>query len=369
MERIEGQEAGFQALAKRVLSWITCAKRPLSTLELQHAIAVEIDEPELDEDNLPEIDDMVSVCAGLVTVDEKSNIIRLVHYTTQEYFERTQKRWFPDAETDITKTCVTYLSFNVFGTGTCVTDKEFEARLQENVLYDYAARNWGYHARVAFTATEQLILSFLESKAKLSASSQVWNPHFIHISPHMTGVHVAAYFGLREAIIALLNDGHKPDLRDSYGQTPLLWAAENGHDAVVTLLLATDGVDPNAKNIVGDTPLMRAADRGHNAVVRLLLAKDGVEADSKDLFGNTPLLIAANRGHDAVVRLLLAKDGVEADSKDLFGNTPLLIAADRGHDAVVRLLLAKDGVEADSKANNGTTPLWNAAYSGKHTVV
>jgi len=86
MERIEGQEAGFQELAKRVLSWITCAKRPLNTLELQHAIAVEIDEPELDEDNLPEIDDMVSVCAGLVTVDEKSNIIRLVHYTTQEIF-------------------------------------------------------------------------------------------------------------------------------------------------------------------------------------------------------------------------------------------------------------------------------------------
>jgi hypothetical protein len=33
---------------------------------------------------------MVSVCAGLVTIDEESNIIRLVHHTTQEYFERSQ---------------------------------------------------------------------------------------------------------------------------------------------------------------------------------------------------------------------------------------------------------------------------------------
>ena len=47
--------------------------------------------PKLDEENLPEIEDMVSVCAGLVTIDEESNIIRLVHYTTQEYFERTQE--------------------------------------------------------------------------------------------------------------------------------------------------------------------------------------------------------------------------------------------------------------------------------------
>lgn len=39
------------------------------------------DKRRLDEDNLPEIESVVSVCAGLVTVDED---------TTQENFERTQ---------------------------------------------------------------------------------------------------------------------------------------------------------------------------------------------------------------------------------------------------------------------------------------
>lgn len=34
MERIKGQKPGFRDLAKRVLSWITCAKRRLTTLEL-----------------------------------------------------------------------------------------------------------------------------------------------------------------------------------------------------------------------------------------------------------------------------------------------------------------------------------------------
>ncbi len=111
MERIGRQAEDAKELALQVLAWIVCAKRPLKTTELQHALAVEIDEPELDEENFPEIENMVSVCAGLVTVDADSNIIRLVHYTTQEYFERTQKDWFLNADSDITRVCITYLHF------------------------------------------------------------------------------------------------------------------------------------------------------------------------------------------------------------------------------------------------------------------
>ncbi len=84
-KRIEGQVQDSQKPAKDFLSWISGAKRTLTTSELRHALAVEIGELELDEENLPEIEDMVSVCAGLVTVDEESDIIRLVHYTAQEY--------------------------------------------------------------------------------------------------------------------------------------------------------------------------------------------------------------------------------------------------------------------------------------------
>lgn len=89
MDRIEGQLQDQEELAKQVLSWITCAKRLLTILELQHALAIEIGDSKLDEENLLQIEDMVSVCAGLVTIDEESSIIRLVYYITQEYFERT----------------------------------------------------------------------------------------------------------------------------------------------------------------------------------------------------------------------------------------------------------------------------------------
>lgn len=147
MERIEVQKTGLRDLAKQVLSWITCAKRPLTTLELRHALAVEIAQSGLDIENLPEVEDMISVCAGLVTVDEESDVIRLVHYTAQEYFEQTWALRITDAQINITKTCFTYLAFKAFDSGSCPTDETFTARLQENPFLDYAAKHWGSHAR------------------------------------------------------------------------------------------------------------------------------------------------------------------------------------------------------------------------------
>ena len=91
MERINGQIEDQKDLARQVLSWITYAKRPLTATELQHALGVEVGKSKLDELNIPEIEDIVSVCKGLVTIDQESGIIRLVHYTAQEYFEQTHK--------------------------------------------------------------------------------------------------------------------------------------------------------------------------------------------------------------------------------------------------------------------------------------
>jgi hypothetical protein len=98
LQRIEGQLEGDRELARRVLSWITFAKRPLTTTEICCALAVEPEEAEIDPDSVPDSEDIVSVCAGLVVVDQESAIIRLVHYTTQEYFERTGDAWVPDGK-------------------------------------------------------------------------------------------------------------------------------------------------------------------------------------------------------------------------------------------------------------------------------
>ena len=313
MERIKAQDTDSRELAEHVLSWIICAKRHLITLELQLALAVEIGKPKLDKGNLTQIEDMVSVCAGLVTVDEETNIIRLVHYTTQEYFERTRGKWFQNAETSIAAICVTYLSFCDFESGFCQTDYEFEQRLWLNQLYNYAAHNWGNHAREASTLCQEVI-GFLESKPKAEAASQALlaiKGYLLHsdysqeVPRQITGLHLAAYFGLKEAMIALLENGHDLSSNDSYYRTPLSWAAEKGHEAVVKLLLEK-GAEPETKDQGDWTPLLHAAGNGHEAVVKLLLEK-GAELETKDKSGQTPLPYAVENGHKAIVKLLLEK--------------------------------------------------------------
>jgi ankyrin repeat protein len=74
---------------------------------------------------------------------------------------------------------------------------------------------------------------------------------------------------------------------------------------VVKLLLETGKVDVDSKDKCEQTPLSWAAIEGHEAVVKLLLKTGKIDFDSKDgQYRLTPLLWAANRGHETVVKLL-----------------------------------------------------------------
>jgi hypothetical protein len=198
MERIEDQIRETRELAKQILFWIFYARRPLSTEEIRHALAVKIRSAKLDKDYLPSANLVRSLCLGLVTIDGESGMIRLVHYTTQEYFRRTQSRWFPDAELEIVKTCITYLSFHTFQTGFCEDDAEFETRLQSNVLYDYAARNWGHHAGEASIRARQSNSSLLNGAAKVSGLRQ-------DMPTQMASVDLEAYSVYTEIVLEFLN--------------------------------------------------------------------------------------------------------------------------------------------------------------------
>ncbi|KAH8889895.1 hypothetical protein GQ53DRAFT_651324, partial [Thozetella sp. PMI_491] len=117
----------------------------------------------------------------------------------------------------------------------------------------------------------------------------------------------------------------------------LSYLAERGDEIILAFVLASDKYNADieaADKRDGRTPLLLAAENGHEAVVRLLL-DSGASIEVKDN-GRTPLLLAAKNGREAVVRLLLDRgDAIEV--KDNNGRTPLLWAATRGHEAVVRL--------------------------------
>jgi ankyrin repeat protein len=63
------------------------------------------------------------------------------------------------------------------------------------------------------------------------------------------------------------------DSKDNYSQTPLLWAARKGHEAIVKLLLLQEGVDIDSKDNYSQAPLSWAASGGHEEVVKLLESK------------------------------------------------------------------------------------------------
>ncbi|KAJ5358379.1 uncharacterized protein N7496_010792 [Penicillium cataractarum] len=362
MERINQQVPSFQQRAAKALSWITCARRALTTVELLQALAVKPKDIKIDEGSFEKIDKIISVCAGMVTVDEASNIIGLAHYITQEYLERTRNHWLPNAEADIANTCITYLSFSAFENGACRNDDEFDKRLQSHPFYDYAARNWGYHAQAA-PALPDCVLNF---------SRNTRNQMF----PTMTELHLTSYFGIEEAVRVLLGI-HKPDLKDSCGRTPLSYAAQKGHTAVVTQLLANHVPQPrfiklftydatiDTKDVSNTTPLAYAALNGHTAIIMQLLAK-GAAIEIQNDFGRTPLMHAAVRGHQAVLTQLLA-NGAAIEAKDQWGQTPLIHAARNGQTAVFTELLAK-GADAEATDSTGETPLIAAWYRPMDTL-
>jgi hypothetical protein len=78
MARIQRQDMPHAQLAEQVLAWITHAFRPLSVEELQHALATELETTRLDPEAIIDEEILTSVCAGLVVIDDKRRIIRLV---------------------------------------------------------------------------------------------------------------------------------------------------------------------------------------------------------------------------------------------------------------------------------------------------
>jgi hypothetical protein len=74
MQRIRSQNDDDKQLAERVLCWISFAFRSLTLNELQHALAVELGESELDEENIPDEELLTSLCAGLVIIDRQATL-------------------------------------------------------------------------------------------------------------------------------------------------------------------------------------------------------------------------------------------------------------------------------------------------------
>lgn len=84
--------------------------------------------------------------------------------------------------------------------------------------------------------------------------------------------HIVSRYGLTKVLSCLLLDTGKAEInsKDRNGQTPLLWAARSGQEAVVKMLFDTGEVNIDSKNRNGRKPLWWAAENGQEAVVKML---------------------------------------------------------------------------------------------------
>ncbi|KAL8949471.1 MAG: hypothetical protein Q9222_004419 [Ikaeria aurantiellina] len=396
LKRIEDQSEEECQLAKKALSYIFCARRPLRLNELRHALATEPEDTEIDDSALLEPEILLNISAGLIRVDENSQIVSLIHHTLQEYLESNRGRLVPDVEIDFAKACVTYLSFDVFSNGPCQDADALDRRLEEYQFLDYAARNWGFHLPNSQTWLD-LVLPYLEDEQKLASSTQVmylapprskdWHSRF---PKDFSPLHMLSYFGQDEMFAHFLDEGIDINGQDTYGGTCLHVAAQNGHVAAIRRLIE-HGAKVDLLNNKGQSALHPAARHGHEKVIDTLLAH-GADVSSKDDEGwraldwavvdgyhdvvkvllrhgvdhedngrNKALILASEEGHEITVQMLL-DHGANADYRDYLGSTALDFAAPIGHEATVRVLL-QHGARTDLKDVQDNTVLhWGTPY-------
>ncbi|KAF2230516.1 hypothetical protein EV356DRAFT_453757, partial [Viridothelium virens] len=350
MRRIECSKR-IEKNATRILTWIHLAERPLKVDELLSALAVEENDNDLNRDNFLDRDSFLDCCLGLAKIDNETSTVRLFHLHLHEYFTKQRKifeQTLTKGHESLARSCLTYLMFQSL----TQTKKPFAKPKEIVLLYPlltYAACHWGHHLRKS-NREKGPTVELAEKYLSLDLWKRYWDQHYFyasfsekcdtrHLFESFSKLHIIAYFGILAVLPSTLQVFTDLDLKDRrYGRSPLSWAAENGHAAIVETLLRMDSVNPDSEDIYGRTPLWWAAWGGRDHVAELLLVKKGVSPSHEDKFGQTPLLSAAVNGHEAVMELLVARDDTGVNNKDNMGQTPLSSAAVNGHEAVVKLL-------------------------------
>lgn len=248
MKRINDQPKETSLLAMRTLLLLTYARRPLTVDELCHALAVEADEQDekFDPDNVPEMEDVLPSCAGLVVVQSRHDspesstttslqtgsflafesengpslssegnmsgyadgaIVQLVHKSFQDYLSLTKSQWFPRAESIMATICRAYISAceDIGST----TDRHF---------LDYAKSRWGYHHLKAEADSKT---TDMDSHSKSSDHDNDSLPN--------DKTNLSVEFGIRQLSKEL---GGMQEL--------LFWACEEGRINLVEILLTTN---------------------------------------------------------------------------------------------------------------------------------
>src|SRR6478609_4822423 len=201
----------------------------------------------------------------------------------------------------------------------------------------------------------------------------------------------AAFYASLDCMKLLLKRKASPNLKNKYGQTPLMYCT---HDAGKMKLLLQYGADINAKSNSGNTPLLIACIGARHYKNIKWLINEGADPLVKNYGGETALMHAAQFGDTVTIHLLLSKgvnvnenaggftaliyatrnanwpcvfsllnNGADPNIADYVNQLPVSWAADLNNIEAVNMLLkqTKNVNTIDSLA--GMTPLMWATYN------
>ncbi|KAJ6487291.1 ankyrin repeat domain-containing protein, partial [Mycena vulgaris] len=369
IQRIDAQSNADRKTAHSAITWVANAKRPLTVEELQVALAVKPGMRKLDEEeDLTDIDIILSVCAGLVIVDRESSVVRLVHYTTQEYLDSIQTLLFPDAQTEITCTLLTFLAFDGY------PDASWELG-NPPPLVEYSQYCLAHAAGQPEIQLREILISFLGRALQWikvmsggMGSSSRWNSppwNYSNKPSEPSVLWIAAAANLVETTSVLLEKGADVNAAGGEYGSSLHAAAAGGHTEIVGILLEK-GADVNAAGGEYWSSLELAAAVGHTEIVRILVEK-GADINAAGGFYGSPLQAAVAQGHTEIVGMLLEKGADNNAARGEYGSS-LELAAAAGHTEIVRILLEK-GAEVNAAGGRDGTSLEIAATRGHTEIV
>ncbi|KAJ7582131.1 ankyrin repeat-containing domain protein [Mycena floridula] len=423
MHRINSQDETCVQMANQVFKWLVYAKRPLTMLELRHALAISLESTQINPKAITAAEILVEICGGLVVTEKNDDGVdfpRLVHYTTKEYFELKAKSLFPDAHLGLATACLQYLCFDTLNSEVCTIKKYPDPDKEPHVLVQYAADHWGDHGRECeaqlMTQHKGLLLQFLQND-RILCSSPRWSishDNDYHRLQWGNGLGSLGRFGLSKLLESILNDSTV--INDAYGLgLALLFAVHFNHVTIVrllvmratltnqetiidsnvsydiclndwdnpmlchsalalaaivgsvkfvTLLLCLPGLNPNFREYDRMTPLHYAASEGHLEVVALLMQHADINVNSTDESGDTPLHMALSGSHQKTAELLLDHPEIQSNLSNKDGVLPWMLAAEKGYQGIMELLLARDDVDPNGQDEEFLTPLSHAAANG-----
>ncbi|KAH6904419.1 hypothetical protein BKA70DRAFT_1507925 [Coprinopsis sp. MPI-PUGE-AT-0042] len=363
-KRILSQSPKHVLLAKSVLLWVINSRRSMKIEELRYAVSTSPRNHLFDSARLVTEATLIGACLGLVTVEEESRNVRLVHYTAKETLESLLCDSFPHPHLLLASVCMGHLTMCGFRNVAFTSPQELEHALQNDPLLRYAHEAWAFHSRQALP-----VPSFADQVTTFVTNCHAYPVLFGTSFELLKPLHIAIYYDFPIAFAGRHTED--PNVQTAKGgDHPLGLACWLGRFDRFQELLSLSGIIADAVNNQGWSALMYAAARGHEDAVKVLLTRPDVEVNRVDSDGRSAFMQAAFIGHTSIVALFLADPRVIINMVDNLGRSalihaacngqeaaPLMCAAHNGHKGTVQLLLSHPRVEINTSTAHGTTSL------------